>query len=72
MSLEKWRIEEGWILFKIDGLQCSINCLHFNRGTTLSISEILYEFRQHLDSEECRVHFSRRKSRPPVGYRGYI
>ena len=26
MSPEKWRIEEGWILSKMDGLQCSMNC----------------------------------------------
>ena len=36
MSLEKWSIEEGWILCKMDGLQCSINYPQFKRGTTNS------------------------------------
>ncbi len=26
LSLEKWSLEEGWILCRIDGLQCSTNC----------------------------------------------
>ncbi len=34
MALEKWGVEEGWILCRKDGLQCSISCLHFKRGTT--------------------------------------
>ena len=34
MALEKWGVEEGWILRRKDGLQCSISCLHFKRGTT--------------------------------------
>jgi hypothetical protein len=34
MSLEKWSIEEGWILCKMDGLQCVITCPQFKRGTT--------------------------------------
>jgi hypothetical protein len=34
MSLEKWRIEEGWILYKIDGFQCSINCPEIQWGST--------------------------------------
>jgi hypothetical protein len=34
MSLEKWSIEEGWILGKMDGLQCAITCPQFMRGTT--------------------------------------
>jgi hypothetical protein len=34
MSLKKWSIEEGWILCKMDGLQCAINCPQFKRGTT--------------------------------------
>jgi hypothetical protein len=34
MSLEKWSIEEGWILCKMDGLQCAITCPQFKRGTT--------------------------------------
>jgi hypothetical protein len=34
MFLEKWSIEESWILCKIDGVQCSMNCPQFKRGTT--------------------------------------
>ena len=34
-SLKKWRIEEGWILCRMDGLQCSINCPQFKRSTTI-------------------------------------
>jgi hypothetical protein len=34
MSLEKWGIEEGWILCKIDGFQCSINCPEIKWGST--------------------------------------
>ncbi len=34
MSLEKWSIEEGWILGKMDGLQRAITCPQFTRGTT--------------------------------------
>ena len=32
MSLEKWSIEEGWILGKMDGLQRAITCPQFTRG----------------------------------------
>jgi hypothetical protein len=35
MSLEKWRIEAGWILCKMDRSQSSINCLQFKRGRTI-------------------------------------
>jgi hypothetical protein len=31
---EKWRIEEGWILCRNDGLQCSINCPEIKWGST--------------------------------------
>ena len=34
MSLEKWSIEEGWILCKMDGLQCSTNCSEIKWGST--------------------------------------
>jgi len=34
MSLEKWSIEEGWILGKMDGLQRAITCPQFTRVTT--------------------------------------
>jgi hypothetical protein len=34
MSVEKWSIEEGWILCKMDGLQYSMNGPQFKRGTT--------------------------------------
>ena len=34
MSLEKWSIEEGWILGKMDGLQRPITCPQFTQGTT--------------------------------------
>jgi hypothetical protein len=34
MSLGKRRIEEGWILCKMDALQCSINCPEIKRGST--------------------------------------
>ena len=34
MSFEKGTIEEGRILCKMDRSQSSINCLHFNRGST--------------------------------------
>jgi len=35
MSLEKRKVLEGWILGKIDGLQCSINCPEIKWGSTL-------------------------------------
>ena len=50
MSLEKWSIEEGWILCKMDGLQCSLNCPQFKRGTT---SELGYN-----DSQKKLGNFS--------------
>lgn len=34
MSFEKGTIEEGWILCKMEGLQCSINCPEIKRGST--------------------------------------
>ena len=34
MALEKWGVEEGWILCRKDGLQWLISYLHFKRGTT--------------------------------------
>jgi hypothetical protein len=42
VSLEKWSIEEGWILCKMDGLQCSINCPQFKQGTTFQPSLSLF------------------------------
>jgi hypothetical protein len=51
MSLEKWSIEEGWILCKIDGLQCSINCPQFKRGTTLRSCE-----RDGMKLENCPAY----------------
>jgi hypothetical protein len=35
MSLEKWRTGEGWILCKINGLQCLINYPQLKYGRTL-------------------------------------
>src|SRR6266404_3891917 len=34
LSLEKWRVKEGWMLCRIDGLQCSTNCPEIKWGST--------------------------------------
>jgi len=51
MSLEKWSIEKGWILCKIDGLQCSINGPQFKRGTTLESFDL-----ESLSCQESHIN----------------
>ena len=41
MSLKKSGIEEDWILCKMDGLQCSINCPQFKRGANTDAKSLL-------------------------------
>jgi hypothetical protein len=52
MFLEKWRIEEGWILCKIDGLQCSINCPQIKWGSTRLYAD--HPASAEISADSCR------------------